>query len=99
MNVKETTPVSGDTSVMEDLESIFGTMNPIYARRQSFFDAMQGHGQTMSAFMADLDALAGAAELADISSQQLQVYRLIAGCQKPELRKKIMEKEVEPTMQ
>ena len=99
MNVKDTTPVSGNDSVMEELENIFRTMNPIHARRQSFFDAMQGRGQSMSAFMADLDALAGAAELADISSEQLQVYRLIAGCQNPELRKKIMEKEVEPTMQ
>ena len=52
----------------------------------------------MSAFMAVLEALAGAAELEDISSQQLQVYRLIAGCQNTELRKKIMKKEVEPTM-
>ena len=99
MSVKDTTPVSGNDSVMEELENIFRTMNPIHARRQSFFDAMQGRGQSMSAFMADLDALAGAAELADISSEQLQVYRLIAGCQNPELRKKIMEKEVEPTMQ
>ena len=51
---------------------------------------------TMSSIHAR--TFAGAADLKDISLQQLQVYSLIAGCQNPKLRKKIIGKEVEPTM-
>ena len=91
-------PILGENSAMTALDEIFRTMNPLHARRQAFFDAEQDKGQSMSSFMAKLDALSNSAELDKLDTEQLMVYRLIAGCKNAELRQKILEKEEEPTM-
>ena len=90
--------VPEEDCVLGELENIFRTLNPIQSRRQAFFDAKQRHGQLMSNFISDLDSLARAADLQELSTKQLMVYRIISGCTDYPLRTKILEKVEEPDL-
>ncbi len=101
MNVRKDWQVFGadgdDLTIVSELDSIFRQLNPLHARRQTYFDAQQRRGQSMSSFMAELDGMAGAAMLDDLDPEQLTIHRLISGCTDKYLRRKIMETDDEIT--
>ena len=101
--VREDTPIyrEGDDTIEITCEEIivneFAARFPILTRRYLFFKSEQESNQLCSDWVASLRALEDEANLADMTTEQLYVMKIICGTKDAKLREKFL-KEDKPTM-
>lgn len=90
-----TTPIfsqDGDCCI-SFLEEEFAIEYPLFTRRLDFFRSIQQTNQPFSEFIAKLDAKADEADLENIDTQELFVFRYICACTDDKLKEKLLKLE------
>ena len=98
VSMKDDTPIFGNGGVIEMLETEVMRSNPLNLRRHKFFLSKQKKGEKFTDWVAQLDQLAGDADIAELDFATMMVYRWITGCDNDELRGKFL-REANPTME
>ena len=82
---------AGVRSCIKAIRDEFYDRHPIFNRRIAFFKATQQNGQSMTDFIIQVGNLSDEADIISLSSNDVLLYRYLAGCTNSDLRQKIME--------
>ena len=92
------TPTMGAGSLMEMLDKLISSLNPMSIRRLDFFLRKQKQHEKFSDFIAVMEQKASVADLAAITADILLAHLCIAACNDQALRKELLKEDTEPSM-
>ena len=95
--VSEVTQIWGHNGCIAKLEEIFKISYPLHARRYDFHATNQDRGQVFSDFYAKLKQKGDEADLANMTIDDIYVFRILMGTTDQELLKRFMKLK-EPTL-
>lgn len=82
-----------EDSCIKFLEEEFSLQYPLFTRRLEFFRASQSKSQNFSDFLTKLDAKADEADLANLDTADIYVFRYICACTDQKLKEKLLKLE------
>jgi len=92
-------PVFGETdSCIAILKAEFLLRYPLFTRRVEFFKHTQVKGQLLSDFCSELRAKGEEADLFNLSTEDLYIFRIIGGCTDDTIKRKLLKLD-NPTLQ
>ena len=96
--VNDETAIFGEDSCMARLEAEFLLRHPLFTRRLDFFRAEQKPNEEFSNFAIRLRQLGDEADLQNLRTDELYVFKYVCGCTNTALRGKFL-KNPDPTLQ
>lgn len=91
IQIDDTMTIFGNDSVVSILEGEFAKRYPLFSRRLEYFRYSRQPGQAASNFVARLVQLSFEADLAQLTTDQLQVYRVLTGIKEDQLLGKLLD--------
>jgi hypothetical protein len=90
--IRVTTPIFGDTdSCISALTEEFLLKYPLFSRRLDFFRCQQTPKQPFSDFIVNLKQKGDEADLADLTVDELYMFRYVCGCTNEKLQEKLLK--------
>lgn len=91
IQIDDTVEIFGQNGVLAVLEGEFKKRYPLFSRRLEYFRYSRQPGQAASNFVAKLVQLSFEADLTNLTTDQLQVYRVLTGIKEDQLLGKLLD--------